>query len=214
MIKLTPRLALCAEMCPWAGRAIDVGCDHGYLIIKLILDEKAQRGMACDLRAGPLRHAKSNIRFYGLENIIETLQTDGLDGIPPSGDDLITICGIGGDNIADILKRAPWTKDAAIVAQPMTKQHRLRRFLSENGYNIFEERLIYEDRRLYTLMRIGRGEYRGESHMLYSEAMESDRLFPDYIKMMHSKYQKRYSGNGEAHDREIASLLEEKMRWL
>lgn len=214
MIKLTPRLALCAEMCPVAGRAIDVGCDHGYLIIKLILDGKAQRGLACDLRAGPLRRAQNNIAVYGLEGVIDTFLTNGLDGINSTENDLITICGMGGDNIADILERAPWTKDAAIVVQPMTKQHRLRSFLSKNGYNIFEERLTYEDRRMYTLMRIGRGEYHGEPHMLFSEAMEKDRLFPDYIRMLHRKYQKRYSGNGETRDGEIAAMLEEKMRWL
>ena len=41
MIKLTPRLELCAQMCPKAGRAVDIGCDHGYLIIRLIQDGKA-----------------------------------------------------------------------------------------------------------------------------------------------------------------------------
>lgn len=214
MIKLTPRLELCAAMCPAKERLVDVGCDHGYLAIRLVKEGRVKRALACDLRRGPLENARENIALYGLEEKIDTLCTDGLDGVLPVGEDVVTICGMGGENIADILRRAPWTKNAAVVAQPMTKQERLRRFLAQNGYNIYEERLVYEDFRLYTAMLIGPGRYQGEEHMLYSRAMEKDRLFGDYIKMYYRKYRKRYLGSGRPEDRRTVLMLEEKIKCL
>lgn len=210
MIKLTPRLELCAAMCPPAGRAVDVGCDHGYLLIRLLKSGRAQRGLACDLRRGPLDNAARNIALHGLSGAIDTLQTDGLDGVTPTGSDLVTICGMGGDLMADILGRAPWTREAAVVLQPMTKQERLRRWLAQNGFRICEERLVYEDRRLYTLMRVAPGSYEGGEHMLFSAAMERDPLFPDYIRMMRVKLQRRYAGSGSDRDRALLQVLEER----
>ena len=214
MISLTPRLELCAAMCPEAERLTDVGCDHGYLAIRLVLEVRVSSALACDLRVGPLENAKSNIALYGLGERIDTLCTDGLDGVSPCGSDVVTICGMGGDNIADILRRAPWTKNAAVVAQPMTKQERLRRFLAENGYDIYEERLVYEDRRLYSAMLIGPGRYHGGDHMVYSDAMERDPLFGDYIRMFHRKYRKRFLGGGREWDGYVMRQLEERIKCL
>lgn len=210
MIKLTPRLELCAQMCPKAGRAVDIGCDHGYLIIRLIQDGKAERGLACDLRRGPLDNAEKNIALYGLQDRIDTLLTDGLNGVEPSGSDVITICGMGGDLMADILDRAPWAKKAALVVQPMSKQERLRRYLRDNGYTILEERLVYEEHRLYTLMRIGEGAYEGGDHLLWSDAMEQDPLFPDYIRALRSRFQRQFDGSGSEEDRRMLELLKER----
>ena len=210
MIKLTPRLELCAQMCPKTGRAVDVGCDHGYLIIRLLQDGKAETGLACDLRRGPLDNAEKNIALHGLQDRIDTLLTDGLNGVEPTGSDLITICGMGGDLMADILERAPWAKKADIVVQPMTRQHRLRRYLRDNGYQIAEERLVYEDRRLYVLMRICEGQYEGGDHLLWSAAMERDPLFPDYIRMMCIKFQRRFDGSGSDSDRAMLEVLKER----
>lgn len=210
MIKLTPRLELVAEMCPKAGRAVDVGCDHGYLIIRLVQDGRAERGLACDLRRGPLDNAEKNIALYGLQGRIDTLLTDGLNGVEPTGDDVITICGMGGDLMADILDRAPWAKNAVLVAQPMSKQERLRKYLKENGYHIEEERLVFEDHRLYTIMRITGGTYEGPGHLMWSAAMEHDPLFPDYIRALTARFQRQFDGSGSEADREMLNILKER----
>lgn len=210
MIKLTPRLELCAQMCPKAGRAVDVGCDHGYLIIRLLQDGKAETGLACDLRRGPLDNAEKNIALHGLQDRIDTLLTDGLSGVEPSGADVITICGMGGDLMADILGRAPWAREAVLVLQPMSKQDRLRKYLKENGYRIEQERLVYEDHRLYTLIRACAGQYEGGDHLLWSAAMEGDPLFPDYIRMLRSRFARQFEGSGSAYDREMLEILKER----
>jgi hypothetical protein len=78
----------------------------------------------------------------------------------------------------------------------MSKQERLRRYLRDNGYTILEERLVYEEHRLYTLMRIGEGAYEGGDHLLWSDAMERDPLFPDYIRALRSRFQRQFDGSG------------------
>ncbi len=212
-VKLTPRLELCAELCPPAERLIDVGCDHGYLAIELLRRGRAARALACDLRAGPLDNARENAALYGLTDRFDFLQTDGLDGVTPAPGDVVTICGMGGDTIADILRRAPWSRDVTVIAQPMTKHERLRRFLAENGYRIAEERLTTEDRRLYCAMRIVRGDYEGENHMVWSRAMERDPLFPAYVAMYVKKYRKR-ARSGRAEDLAALQALEARASCL
>ncbi|MBQ3091537.1 MAG: hypothetical protein IJC44_03295, partial [Clostridia bacterium] len=75
---------------------------------------------------------------------------------------------------------------------------------------IAEERLVYEDRRLYVLMRICEGQYEGGDHLLWSAAMERDPLFPDYIRMMCIKFQRRYDGSGSDSDRAMLEVLKER----
>ena len=211
---LTPRLRLCADLCPKGERLIDVGCDHGYLAITLVRSGKVKTALACDLRRGPLKNAGENIALYGLEGKIHTHLADGLDGVSGGKGDVVTICGMGGDNIARILERAPWTRESVIIAQPMTKQHRLRDFLAKNGYAVSAERLVYEDRRLYTAMVIEKGRYEGPDSMMYSRAMESDPLFGDWLKMLYRKYRKIYLGGGRPEDRAVKAELEEKIKCL
>ena len=209
MIRLSQRLENCLEMCPSCQRLIDVGCDHGLLFIAALQRGICRRALGCDLRQGPLERAKENIALYGMGERAETFLTNGLDGIEPLDGDCVFICGMGGDNIADILKRAEWTKNTAVIAQPMTKQYRLRRFLKDNGYNITKERLCRDPRHFYTAMRIEKGEYKGEEHMLFSDAMRDDPLFYDYIAMLREKYRARYEGSRLEKDGLTYSMLKE-----
>ena len=150
-----------------------------------------------------------HIALYGMGERAETFLTNGLDGIEPLDGDCVFICGMGGDNIADILKRAEWTKNTAVIAQPMTKQYRLRQFLKDHGYNITKERLCRDPRHFYTAMRIEKGEYKGEGHMLFSDAMRDDPLFYDYIAMLREKSRARYEGSRLEKDGLIYSMLKE-----
>lgn len=209
MIRLSQRLENCLEMCPSCQRLIDVGCDHGLLFIAALQRGICRRALGCDLRQGPLERAKENIALYGMGERAETFLTNGLDGIEPLDGDCVFICGMGGDNIADILKRAEWTKNTAVIAQPMTKQYRLRQFLKDHGYNITKERLCRDPRHFYTAMRIEKGEYKGEGHMLFSDAMRDDPLFYDYIAMLREKYRARYEGSRLEKDGLIYSMLKE-----
>lgn len=180
---LTPRLMLAAQLCQGAKNVIDVGCDHAYLSIALAKAGAFVR--ASDLRPGPLSHARANVRDAKLQDRIMLTLCDGLSVFGPQDCDTVVICGMGGETIADILDRAPWTADGshALILQPQSKSDTLRRFLALRGYTVEEERLAREDERLYCVLRArGGGIPMGaENDYICTERMYDDPLFCEYI---------------------------------
>ncbi len=104
-IPITPRLKTAAEMIGQATVLCDIGCDHGYLPIYLIQKGQIQTAYACDLRDGPLKTASKNIAAYHMKEKIQTLKSDGLHELYDLSFDVISICGMGGRLIAEILER-------------------------------------------------------------------------------------------------------------
>ena len=164
-LMLTPRLALAASFVPQDAVVIDVGTDHAYLPVQLILSGKCSRAVAADINAEPLKRAEGNIRKYGLSDKIGLVLCDGLAKMDASCGDTIIIAGMGGDTILGILSDAPWTKQKTLILQPMTNAAKLRRFLRENGYVILDEAVAREDRHLYSVMKVTGGE--SETDPLY-----------------------------------------------
>lgn len=64
--------------------------------------------------------------------------------------------GMGGDTMIAILEKAPWLKstDYRLVLQCQSKRPELRRYLSDRGWHIKEERVIKDGRFLYTVMDV------------------------------------------------------------
>ena len=133
---------------------IDVGTDHGYLPVWL-----ARRGYtgflyASDINASPLASARKTAREALVEDRIEFLLCDGLDGCPPGKIDTIVIAGMGGDLICRILDRAEWCLNEAytLILQPMTKAEVLRYWLVNNGFSLQEERIVCDGGKLYQVI--------------------------------------------------------------
>ena len=146
--ELSPRLCAVAEFVRSPSKVADVGTDHAYLPIYLVLTEKALAAVASDINEGPYLRAKQNVEAAGLDKKITTLCTPGLCGIESFSPTDILVCGMGGELIASILRDAPWTRDENIrlILQPMTHPEILREFLIENGYSIVGERLAKEEK--------------------------------------------------------------------
>jgi tRNA (adenine22-N1)-methyltransferase len=129
----------------------DVGTDHAYLPIVLTGSERAARAVASDIHRGPIDCAAQHIAEYGLSDRIDTVLTDGLDGIRPYAPTDIIIFGMGGELIARILSDAPWVKDQAIrlILQPMTHAESVRQYLAREGFAIVDEVLSREGIKIY-----------------------------------------------------------------
>ncbi len=156
--KLTPRLALVAEFVEQNSLVIDVGTDHAYLPIWLLLTGKIFKAIAADINAEPLERASENIRKYGLSTQISTVLGDGLSALNDTDGDTIIIAGMGGDTICHILNNTPWSKEKTLILQPMTNSAKLRRYLRENGYLIADESIAREEKRLYCVMKVVKGQ--------------------------------------------------------
>lgn len=151
--KFSKRLRRAADFVRKGSVVADVGTDHAYLPITLLLEGNAVRAVASDIHKGPLLRAKQNIGAWNLTDKIDTVLTDGLLGIRPYAPTDILILGMGGELIARILQDATWTKDSTLrlILQPMTHPEAVRRFLWENGYTIEEEALI-EEEKIYQIL--------------------------------------------------------------
>jgi len=145
---------MAAEMVRTGSRIADIGTDHAYLPVILILNNKIPHAIAADLRKGPLENAESTVKLNSVEDKIELRLSDGLEYIEPDEVDDIVIAGMGGILIAEILSKAEWTKDSTknLVLQPQSHSENLREFLFENGYEITNEQACFEDDKVYICM--------------------------------------------------------------
>lgn len=156
MSLLNKRLVLAANMLNKGKAVADIGTDHAFLPIYLIRNGISERVIACDIAEGPLSVASENIKKYKLEDKIELRLADGLKGVKPMECNQITICGMGGETIADIIDAADWVKspDVTLVLQPMSCDDRLREYLISNGFEVEKERAVVSQGRVYTVMRV------------------------------------------------------------
>ena len=176
--ELTPRLALCARFAAGASCLVDVGTDHGYLPINLLLGGKIERAVAADIRPGPLSSARRHAAEALCEDKMRFECCDGLDFAGAELCDAVVCAGMGGETIMGILSRAPWTKlGVRLILQPQSKLDELCLWLRENGYGIFDAALAAEGRRMYVALLCRAG----ESQYLYAEealAAAGDTLLP------------------------------------
>lgn len=150
-IKLNERLSTAVQFVREGSRLADVGTDHGYLPISLILEGRIAFAIAADINRGPLDKADENIHKYALDGKIKTVLCDGLRRIDKDEVDDVAIFGMGGELIVKILDEAPWLKDAAkrLILQPMTHPEKLRKYLADNGYRIIGEALSFDRGKIY-----------------------------------------------------------------
>ena len=96
-MELTPRLRAIAEQVPQGARLADIGTDHGYLPVWLLLSGQIDRAIAADLREGPLKRAKETAARFGMGDRVDFRLCDGLSGIRPEEVDAAAIAGMGGE---------------------------------------------------------------------------------------------------------------------
>lgn len=154
MRQLKTRLYTVSTLVPKGARVADIGTDHGHLPIYLVQNGICPNCIACDIKEKPLENAKSNIKKVGISSI-ETRLGAGLEVVLPSEVDCITIAGMGGDVISEILEDAPWVKDSkyTLILQPMTSADHLRTWLCENGFSFEKEVACEENRKVYTVIK-------------------------------------------------------------
>ncbi len=161
-----------------SGTLVDVGTDHAYLPVWLIQNGVIKNAIACDIGQKPLENARKTVEAYALTDKISLRISDGLQNIKPSEADEIVIAGMGGKLISEIIEKAPWlkNKDKHLVLQPQTKSEKLRAFLYGNGYEILEEKAVFEGKRLYIAM-----------HAVFSEKKKNYNLSDTYIGGFYNK---------------------------
>lgn len=189
-MKLTNRLQAAADLVPVCESMADIGTDHGYLPIYLVQEGRARRAIACDVNDGPLARAREDVISSGLSRQIGLRLGGGLAPLGKGEVDGVTICGMGGLLMRDILVENEEKAQALswLVLQPQGHVAELRQFLGRHHFRIEKEVLSLDGGQLYELMLVRPGEMK-ELSMLQAEigatvAYRKDPLFKTHIERL------------------------------
>lgn len=148
-MKLSKRLLAIANYINREDNVVDVGCDHGYLDIYLALNKKNKMIIASDISSLVIKTTKDNIDKYNLASKIKVYCTDGLNGIKENYDTIV-LSGLGAHTIVEVLAKEK--KAIKLIIQSNNHWEMIRDNLTKQGYDLLSEKLIYENKKLYSIM--------------------------------------------------------------
>ncbi len=206
---MTPRLMAVANMVNNSNIVADIGTDHGYVPVYLVLNNMTKNALAMDINEGPLKRADENIKKFHLSDRIKTRLSDGLTGLDDNEVDTVIIAGMGGILINNIIDKDKERLSSVkkYILQPMTAIEETRKYLEKNDFKIVDEALAKEGEKIYTLISAVPGKmkiakeinyYIGE-HLIKNR----DKILPEYIKGKIYEYEKAVLSMENAQSSEI-----------
>ena len=158
--RLSKRLRAVAAFVQQGSRLADVGSDHAYLPLFLVEKGIIDYAVAGEVVQGPYQSALTNVAQAGKEELIQVRLANGLSAIESSDQiDTITIAGMGGRLIADILE-AGMDKLVGVqrlILQPNNREDELRIWLQEQDFQIVAEELVTENQKFYEILVVEPG---------------------------------------------------------
>ncbi|MBQ4583489.1 MAG: SAM-dependent methyltransferase [Bacilli bacterium] len=148
-MKLSSRLLAIANYIDCKDKIVDVGCDHGYLDIYLALNKKNKMIIASDISPLVIKSTRENISKYNLDNKIKTYCTSGIENIHEEYNTIV-LSGLGAHTIINILKKD--SKAQKLIIQSNNHWDLIRENLIKLNYSLRKEKLIYENKKLYSIM--------------------------------------------------------------
>ena len=146
---------MAASMTGKCSLVADIGSDHAYLPVSLILSGNALRAIVTDLRQGPLENSRRTAQKYGLVEKMSFSRGSGfgaLDGYERP--DVITVCGMGGELIKSFIGERPdIARGSVLVLQPMNNAGMLEKYLRQQGYSVTDQAISTDGIHYYRCMR-------------------------------------------------------------
>lgn len=152
--KLSKRLFSVAQLVKNDARVADIGSDHAYLLTYLVKNGVINYAIAGEVVEGPFQSAKNEISKQEMTDKIFPRLGDGLSVIKTIDEiDTVTICGMGGKLIRQILAEnlnaEHFNHLPALILQPNNSEALLRQWLISNQYEIIHEEVITENAKFY-----------------------------------------------------------------
>ena len=152
---LSKRLAKVAQYVPQNARLADIGSDHAYLPVNLALNGKINYGIAGEVVEGPFKNACHEIKKENLTTTVIPRLADGLAAINDEDRiDTVTICGMGGTLIKNILEKGKikLRNHPLLILQPNVGSNIVRKWLFDNHYVIQNEEILEEENHIYEII--------------------------------------------------------------
>lgn len=154
---LSHRLSRVGAYVTKKARLADIGSDHAYLPITLMLNQQISYAVAGEVVQGPFLSAEKQVKKNGLTDTIKVRLADGLDAIYPEDRiDTITIAGMGGTLICSILQAGQDKQringSERLILQANVGEKNVREWIQLNGYTIIAEEIIEENKKIYEII--------------------------------------------------------------
>lgn len=170
---------------------VDVGCDHGYVSNYLVEENLSDLVYASDISYDSLMKNKEFAEKRKNSDKVISLHGNGLIPLKDKYFSGAIIAGMGGELIIKILEDSKeLVRDKILVLQPMTAQKELRRYLSENGYEIIKESLVKESGKYYEIIKARSGNSEGSTCNYYfgeNLIRDCDETFLEYVDFLRTK---------------------------
>ena len=153
-IKLNERLLAVAKQILPGKPAADIGTDHNYLPVYLVINGICPAVIATDKARGPFDNASQLVELLSLGKQIQVRLGDGLEVLKPHEVATICIAGMGGCAICEILTNSPAVAKSAerLVLQPQRHAPKLRKYLIDNGWQIVAEDIAFDNGFYYEII--------------------------------------------------------------
>lgn len=152
---INKKLESLAEYCI-GNTAIDIGTDHGYLLIHLVTKMKFEKCLGIEINEGPFQNIKNNIELNNLDSKIIPILSNGLQSLKKKdivSYENIIIAGMGGNLINEIIKNDyEKMKCSNLILQPNNNEKKVRKLLQELNFEIKCENIIEENGVFYSLI--------------------------------------------------------------
>lgn len=155
-MRLSPRLKYISELVSDGKKIADIGTDHGYIPISLLLDKKISFAILSDINRGPLNNAKKEVTKNNVQNYVDLRLGSGMETLRDGEVDQVIIAGMGGILISEIIeKRIELSKKLdKLILQPMQAAEDLRKYLFNRGFVIVDEHFVREEHRIYEILEV------------------------------------------------------------
>ena len=155
---LSKRLSIIYSFIDEGSSVVDVGCDHGYLLIELAKNNKSTNLLGVENKLGPFSTLKKNIKLNKLDGKINTSLSDGISNVDSSFDTLV-IAGMGSDNIMGIIERNEDKLSLfnTIIIDSHTEAEKIRRYFVKKYYKISNEKIIKDNKIVYEIIKFVKG---------------------------------------------------------
>ncbi|WP_102345569.1 tRNA (adenine(22)-N(1))-methyltransferase [Bacillus sp. Marseille-P3661] len=202
---LSKRLEKVASEIPIKSKLADIGSDHAYLPCYAILKGLITYAIAGEVNEGPYQSAKSQVEKLELNAVIDVRKGNGLEVIHENEVDVITIAGMGGPLISEILEegKTKLSYVKRLILQPNIGARNIRLWLVENGWELINEHILEEDGKIYEILVAERG----APHAPYSDQAEAELLFgPFLMKEKNSTFIKKWTDELRKWNQIVAQL--------
>lgn len=148
------RIKTIASLVDKDSKLVDIGTDHGYLLIYLYENEITKNVTGSDISSNALKFAKANFEKHNLSDKIKLIVSDGFKNLDEKYDTAV-ISGMGTDTIKKILDIDNIPNKLIISSHKNVDE--LRLFMNEKGYKIIKEIVLQENDIFYDIIKYEKG---------------------------------------------------------